>query len=98
MELASNFYTDYDAFYSRISEQNNDDEKELWRIKTLLVNLFSNATEEDFNNPCEFLRKRIDFINNTCEQKFSEFYSDNLKASLQRREQALLFLQFGGNL
>ena len=83
IELASKFYTDFDNFYSRISDEVNVGDKELLRIKTLFVNLFSNATEEDFNNPCEFLRKRIDFINNSCEQRFNEFYSENLKASIK---------------
>ncbi len=80
--LASKFYTDFDEFYEKIKVEGTFEEKELWRIKTLIVSLFSNATEEDFNNPCEFLKKRIDFINNSCEQIFDEFYSANLKAKI----------------
>lgn len=65
-------------FYDKQDE--SMDEKDY--AKSILALLFSNATFEDFNNPCGFLKKRIDFINNSCEQKYDLGYSKTLKCDL----------------
>lgn len=79
--LAMPFYDEFEKLYQRFDCEKSDENKLRLNIKTLFVNLFSNATLEDFNNPCEFLRKRIDFINNNCEEKFSTIFSEELNAS-----------------
>lgn len=46
------------------------------KIKKILTLLWSNATYEDFNEPINFLRKRIDFFNNKLEDYQEEKYID----------------------
>ena len=78
--LACNFYDDFDQLYDKFDDQS--DNKELWRLKTIFVNLFANASIDDFNNPCEYLQRRINFINNSCEEKVWEGYSEILKSTI----------------
>ena len=72
IEIAKNFY----------NEKNFEITDEKNKIKTIIASLFSNATLEDFNNPCSFLKKRIDFFNNTKEEKSELGYSNILDAKV----------------
>lgn len=58
-------------------------EEEL-RQKALMTVLWSNATVEDFNNPVEFLKKRIDFFD--CDKLMAydgiTFFSETLKSDI----------------
>ncbi len=76
VEIAKSFYKDSSHF-------EGTDEKNI--VKTIMALLFSNATIEDFNNPCAFLQKRIDFINNTEEFSSNLGYSDILSANLKAK-------------
>ena len=40
-------------------------------------------TWEDFNNPCNFLKRRIDFINNSYKARYEIGYSDILGCNLR---------------
>ncbi len=75
---AREFYPLEDFYFDDLEE----DKIEKERIKTLISYLFSNATYDDFNNPCEFIQRRIDFINNTKEEKYALGYSNELKSNL----------------
>ena len=50
------------------------------KAKTVMTLLFSNATMEDFENPCSYLRRRIDFFDNKLDDK--EFNSEILKSTV----------------
>ena len=53
-----------------------DEDKRICQEKVILALLFANATVEDFNNPCEYLRKRINFINNDISGLYNLGYLD----------------------
>ena len=72
VETAKEFYKD--------NNFETNDEKNI--IKSIIASLFSNATLEDFNNPCLFLKKRIDFFNNVKEENYELGYSNNLSATI----------------
>ena len=54
------------------------EDKERNRFKQIMAYLFVNATVEDFNNPCELLRKNIAFI----EDKTLGYLKDGLEIPL----------------
>lgn len=56
-------------FYSNDNYIENEN-----KIKKILTLLWSNATYEDFNEPINFLRKRIDFFNNNLDDYQEEKY------------------------
>jgi hypothetical protein len=62
--LAKKFYSDdnYDDEIIKSEIPNND--KMISKEKVIMTLLFANATSDDFNDPCAFLRKRISFIEN----------------------------------
>ena len=81
LELAMNFYDDKN-YYVDITENTFNYHK----IKTILSILWSNATYEDFNDPINFLRKRIMFFKNNlieydnwCDLGYSETLNSNIK-------------------
>lgn len=76
---AKEFYGSENFPFENISEE----EIEKHKIKTIMTLMFSNATFEDFNNPCEFLKKRIDFLNNTKREHYDLGHSPLLKANLK---------------
>lgn len=78
VEEASSFYPDDDFYISEVDQN----EYERVKIKAILALLFANATAEDFNNPCEFLKKRLDFFKNFESCEFDLGYSSYLKANL----------------
>ena len=59
-----------------------DNDKKICKEKVILALLFSNATIEDFNNPCDFLRRRIDFIDNDIRGIYDFGYSDILNGNV----------------
>ncbi len=62
INIASKFYDDSN-FAPELS--NNNLGLGINKEKLLAVLLWSNATMEDFQNPCEFLKRRISFFKNT---------------------------------
>ena len=77
-DLAIDFYPrDYFSYYGT-----DPLKKEREKIKTILSLLFANATYEDFNDPCTFLKRRIDYIENSKENKVDLGYSDTLNADV----------------
>ena len=88
VKLAMNFYGDRN-FPEELRECNfYDANNKVCREKVILAMLFANATIEDFNNPCEFLRKRINFIKNdiTCinELGYSEVLKGNVSLEIKK--------------
>lgn len=81
LKLAVNFYDDKN-YYIDITENTFN----YYKVKTLLSILWSNATYEDFNDPINFLRRRITFFknnltdyNNWCNLGYSENLNSNIK-------------------
>ena len=77
--LAYDFYDDYNYHIDNLDEKDYQKIK----LKTIMALLFANATYEDFNNPCTFLKKRIDFFNNSKEENYDLGKSNLLKANLK---------------
>ena len=75
-------YYDDSNFYDEIKYSKYDDKNMICKEKLILVCLFANATTEDFNNPIDFLRKRISFMDNHMDKRISLGYSENLKANI----------------
>ena len=62
VDKALKFYSD-DNFYDEVKNNHFlDNEKGISKEKQIMTLLWSNATNEDFNNPCAYLRKRINFF------------------------------------
>ena len=61
VNLASIFYQNDDY----IKELDEVESKDFYKYKMIMTLLWSNASIDDFNNPEEFLSKRIDFIKNS---------------------------------
>lgn len=62
VEKAMEFYGD-DNFCDEVIDSNYyDDELGISKEKVIMTMLWSNATIEDFNDPCKFLKKRISFF------------------------------------
>lgn len=79
---AMTFYdnNNFDSELDNYTYDNN--EKRICKEKVILSLLFANATTEDFNDPCNFLRKRIDFIDNDIRNNDDLGYSDILKGNV----------------
>ena len=69
------------SFYDSISIYDN--ENITYREKTVIVNLFSNATSDDFSDPVRFLKKRIAFFDNYFEDDKDLGYSNILQCNLE---------------
>lgn len=63
LDLALNFYND-NNYYRETTENTFY----YYKVKTILSILWANATIEDFNDPINFLRKRISFFKNNLEE------------------------------
>lgn len=62
VEAALDFYDD-ECFVEEVRDSNYfDNEFGISKEKVIMTLLWSNATYEDFNDPCNFLRKRISFF------------------------------------
>jgi len=72
VELALKFYDDY-CFPEEVRDCNySDNELGVSKEKMIMTLLWSNATSEDFNDPCIFLRKRIAFFDLVGMEKYLE--------------------------
>lgn len=82
VNLAMDFY-DFDCWDDDITDYKMyDEDKRICQEKVILSLLFANATIEDFNNPCEYLRKRINFINNDITGLYNLGYFDYFQGDL----------------
>ena len=82
VDMALEFYDDKNFPYEILNYKSYDNDNKICKEKAILAMLFANATIEDFNNPCEFLRKRINFMKDdiSCREEFG--YSDILKGDV----------------
>lgn len=87
VQKALEFYDD-EYFYEEI--RNSDfmnNEKGISKEKLIMTLLWSNATVEDFNDPCSYLRKRIDFFDLDLLEEYVESkeicYSEILDANVE---------------
>lgn len=81
LDLALNFYNDNNYYKDTTENKFN-----YYKVKTIMAILWSNATYEDFNDPINFLRRRISFFkNNLCEYNFwiDLGYSINLNSNIK---------------
>ena len=60
-----------------------DEVDRISKEKTILAYLFANATVEDFADPINFLRRRIDFFDNSSLDKYDLGYSNILDSKLE---------------
>lgn len=83
VDTALNFYCDSDYDEEVRNSCFFDNELGVSREKLILILLWSNATYEDFCDPCSYLRKRIMFydLNNYCDCD-KKFYSNELNANV----------------
>lgn len=79
---ALDFYPD-DTIYPEVLNYKNKDNQVIGKTKLILAQLFANATAEDFNDPCSFLRRRIAFIDNHFDSNTNLGYSEMLGANLE---------------
>lgn len=79
---AMDFYSDdnFDKEILNYKSYNND--TKICKEKVILTLLWSNATIEDFNNPIQFLKRRIEFMENNMEIKENIGYSDILQGNI----------------
>lgn len=82
VDMALEFYDDKNFPEEILNYKSYDNDKKICKEKAILAMLFANASVEDFNNPCDFLRKRINFMKNdiSCNEEFG--YSDILKGNV----------------
>lgn len=82
VNLAMNFYDDSNIDKDIQNYAMYDDKKRICKEKVILALLFANATVEDFNNPCEYLRRRINFFKNDLSSSTDYGYLDILKGNV----------------
>lgn len=83
VNLAKDFYSINNYAEEILTLEDGENEEKISIEKVIISLLFANATVEDFNDPINFLRKRINFINNCQEEKYDLGYSESLKANLE---------------
>ncbi len=79
VDMSLNYYKDEPYF----QEMDELDDGFFYKQKMALCLLWSNATINDFNNPEEYLKKRINFMKNYMEEKIDLGFSSILKANLE---------------
>ena len=62
LEYAKLAYDFYNEEYSNIVSREEDKDYAKNYVKTIMTLLWSNATQEDYHNPIEYLKKRINFL------------------------------------
>lgn len=78
VNLALDFYNQ-DILDTEIEDINK---RKFYKVKSIITLLFANATIEDFNNPCEFLNKRINFIKNDISNSYELGYFEIFKGNV----------------
>jgi len=82
VDLAMKFYDDNNFEEEILNYKIYDKEKKICKEKVILSLLFANATVEDFENPIEFLKKRINFIYNDLSGIYNLGYCDIFKGNV----------------
>lgn len=77
------FYDDSNFADEVLSGEYYDEVDRISKEKTILAFLFANATVEDFADPVNFLRRRINFFENTEPCKYDLGYSNILESQLE---------------
>lgn len=80
---AMNFYDDENFFDEILDYKAYDEEKMICKEKAILARLFVNAVPEDFNDPVNFLRRRMNFLDNYNPVFRNLGFSDILGANLE---------------
>ena len=82
VNLAIYFYDDNYFDDEILNYKLYDNENRICKEKVIMSLLFANATIEDFNNPIDFLKRRIDFIYNDLSGNYDFGYMDMFKGDL----------------
>lgn len=82
VNLALKFYDESNFDMEILNNQLNNKEFGICKEKVILTLLFANATIEDFNNPIDFLKRRINFIYNDLCGSYDFGYMDMFKGDL----------------
>lgn len=85
VNLALEFYQD-DEYIKELKES---EDEEYYKIKMIITLLWSNATVENFNEPEEFLKQRIDYLKNIIIEErvnlgYSEILGTNVEIQFQK--------------
>lgn len=83
VEKCLDFYDDSNFVEEVSSGRLYDEVDRISKEKTILAFLFANAVFEDFSDPISFLRKRINFFENTEPCKYDLGYSNILESQLE---------------
>lgn len=83
------FYDDSFYYEEVLSDEYRTNENKLCKEKVIMTLLWSNATNEDFQNPCHFLRRQIAYLENnplTCLENvgFSEVLGGIIKTQVTK--------------
>ena len=82
VNLALDFYSDSNFDNEILNYRLFNNEKMICKEKVILALLFANTTTEDFNNPIDFLKRRINFFNCCSLNDMDLGYCDGLKGNL----------------
>ena len=82
VNLAMNFYDDSNFDDEILNNNLYDKELRICKEKVILSLLFANATIEYFNNPIDFLKRRINFIYNDLSGSYDFGYMDMFNGDL----------------
>lgn len=82
VNLALKFYDESNFDMEILNNQLYNNEFGICKEKVILTLLFANAMIEDFNNPIDFLKRRIDFIYNDLSGSYDFGYMDMFKGDL----------------
>jgi hypothetical protein len=82
VNAAMEFYDNYNFDRDILDYQFYDEDKKICKEKVILALLFANATIDDFNNPTEYIKRRIDFICNDISGKYDLGYCNMFKGNV----------------
>lgn len=75
VQCAAEFYEG--KFYDKVYSKDTPEYKTEY-LKSIMTLIWSNATAEDFKNPCNFLRKRINFFSNNISCEENDLYQTSI--------------------
>lgn len=81
--LALEFYEENNFPEEILNYKLYEETKKICKEKMILTLLWSNATSDDFKNPNQYLRKRIEFLKNYYETYHQLGYCESLKGNIE---------------
>lgn len=82
VNVALKFYDDRNFCEEVLNESFRTLENMISKEKDIMTHLWSNATPEDFQNPCAYIRRQIEFLNNDLETSIDLGQIELLKGNI----------------